>query len=163
MKTRTHNQHNDDASYAIIFDLRDVLFSNHPEHRGTKDQFRVIKEGFEIVYNCFSQSTAYGKKRHQLFVLSNASAESHALFINHFPEIFSLFDGIVTSAQVGVKKPDQRIFHYLLNRYALNPATCIFIDDKEANVAAARDAGMIGIVCSDHAHVTHELKKLGIF
>lgn len=152
-----------DQSYAIIFDLRDVIFSHHPENRGTKEQFRVIKKGFEILHTCFAQSTSYGKKRHQLFVLSNASAESHTVLLTHFPEIFSLFDGIVTSAVVGIKKPDMRIYHHLLNRYGLDPASCIFIDDKESNVTAAQDAGMIGIVCDDYERVTTELKKLGVF
>lgn len=158
-----HALRNTEKSYAIIFDLRDVIFSHHPEYRGKKEQFRVIKKGFEILYSCFSQSTTYGKKRHQLFVLSNASAESYRVLLSHFPEIFSLFDGIVTSTSAGFKKPDARIYHHLLNRYGLDPQDCIFIDDKASNVIAARDAGMIGLVCDDYESVNTELKKLGVF
>lgn len=149
-------------SYTLIFDLHDVILSYHPEHRGTKNQARVIKAGLEILHNCYAQSDMYGRKRHRLFVLSNASHESHTLYISNFPELFSLFDGIVTSAQTGIQKPDTRIYEYILARYQLNPAECIFIDDKEANVLAAQAVGMKGIVCKDHAAVKQELKKLQV-
>ena len=47
------------------------------------------------------------------------------------------FDGIVISGEEKVAKPDPVIFRHLLDRYGLDPATTVFIDDSEANVRAA--------------------------
>lgn len=150
-------------SYALIFDLRDVLFSYNPEQRGTAGQFSLLKEGQVLINKCTSQLDEYGRKRHKLFVLSNASPESYANFMEYFPTFFALFDGIIMSANCGLSKPDARMYNYALERYNLNPAECIFIDDKEANVRAAQAAGMQGIVHIDHIITANELKNRNVF
>ena len=55
------------------------------------------------------------------------------------------FEGIVVSGEEGVVKPAPEIFHRLLDRYGLAPATTLFIDDMAYNAEAARAMGF-------HAH-----------
>ena len=43
-------------------------------------------------------------------------------------------------------KPDARIYRILLKRYDLNPASCLFFDDREDNVVAACREGIHGVV-----------------
>ena len=150
-------------SYAIIFDLRDVLFSYHPEHRGTAKQFSLLKDGQALINKCSSQIDQYGRKRHKLYVLSNASPDSYMNFMEHFTDFFAAFDGIIMSANCGFSKPDARMYNYLLARYTLEPSACIFIDDKEVNVRAAQAAGMQGIVHNDHVITTQELRDRNVF
>ena len=149
--------------YAIIFDLRDVLFNHHPEHRGTEKQFSVIKEGLEMLLKCHAQIDEHGAQKHKLYVLSNASPDSRHNFITHHPDIFSYFDGIVMSGNTGFAKPDARAFYHIMHRYNLDPAQCIFIDDKKVNVLAAQAVGMQGILCDTHENAMQALKKLGVF
>ena len=59
-----------------------------------------------------------------------------------FPE---LFDAVVISHEVGMRKPELRIFRHAAELIGLAPAMCVFIDDIEANVTAARECGMTGI------------------
>lgn len=150
-------------SYALIFDLRGVLFDYHPEHRGTADQFSLMKDGQALINKCASQIDEYGRKRHKLYVLSNASPESYANFMEHFTDFFATFDGIIMSANCGFSKPDARMYDYLLQRYTLEPSACIFIDDKEVNVRAAQASGMQGIVHVDHVVTMNELKNKNAF
>lgn len=79
-----------------------------------------------------------------LYVLSNFSAE---LFRQARPRFRFLewFDGIVLSGEEGLVKPDPRIYGVLVSRHQLAPARTVFIDDREENVRAARDAGLIGL------------------
>ncbi|MEX2159218.1 MAG: HAD family phosphatase [Dehalococcoidia bacterium] len=56
-----------------------------------------------------------------------------------------LFDDIVCSAAVGLAKPDARIYALAARRLALSVEECLFIDDMERNVLAAREAGMAAI------------------
>jgi epoxide hydrolase-like predicted phosphatase len=55
--------------------------------------------------------------------------------------IYKYFDGGVASCEVGVRKPDPKIFRLLLEKYDLKANKCVFIDDKQANVEAAKLLG----------------------
>jgi FMN phosphatase YigB (HAD superfamily) len=60
-----------------------------------------------------------------------------------FPE---LFDVVVISSEVGMRKPEPRIFLHAAVLLGLQPTECIFIDDIEANVAAAEQIGFTGVL-----------------
>jgi putative hydrolase of the HAD superfamily len=60
-----------------------------------------------------------------------------------------LFDAVVISGEVGMRKPEPRIFHYAAAALGLPPAECVFIDDIEANVTAATTCGMTGVHHTD--------------
>ena len=66
----------------------------------------------------------------------------------YFPHIpgSQYFDGTVVSALVGICKPDRRIYEYLLFKYGLKAEECIFIDDLPANIEAAKEVGIHGIL-----------------
>lgn len=55
------------------------------------------------------------------------------------------FEAFVTSAEIGVMKPDPRIYHVILERLGLMPHAAIFVDDFIQNVEAARELGMQAI------------------
>jgi putative hydrolase of the HAD superfamily len=56
-----------------------------------------------------------------------------------------LFDVVVISAEVGMRKPEERIFRHTAALLGLEPAECVFIDDVEANVTAATAAGLVAL------------------
>ncbi|GII53339.1 hypothetical protein Pth03_17280 [Planotetraspora thailandica] len=56
-----------------------------------------------------------------------------------------LFDAVVISGEVGMRKPEPRIFHHALGLVGLEPEQCVFIDDIEANIQAAEALGIVGI------------------
>lgn len=77
---------------------------------------------------------------YKLYVLSNMSRE----FIDFLrkQEVYSNFDGDVVSCEVGVVKPMPEIYDLLLERFELDPAETIFIDDRKENVEAAAAKGI---------------------
>ena len=74
--------------------------------------------------------------------------------------IDEVFDVVVDSAFVGTRKPEPEIYAITLERLGLPAGACIFIDDLEVNVEAAREAGMLGIVYRDNARTLVELSSL---
>jgi len=60
--------------------------------------------------------------------------------------IHDLFDDIVCSAEVGMAKPEAAIFALSAERLGLEPGECVFVDDLDANVEAARQVGMQGLL-----------------
>ena len=79
---------------------------------------------------------------YKLYVLSNMSRE----FIDFLrqQEVYANFDGEVVSCEEQVVKPDPEIYRRLIDRYDLQPANTLFIDDRKANVDAAIAQGWQG-------------------
>ncbi|HYZ54338.1 MAG TPA: HAD family phosphatase [Streptosporangiaceae bacterium] len=74
-----------------------------------------------------------------------------------FPE---LFDAVVISGEVGMRKPEHRIFLHAAELIGLTPDECVFIDDIEANVAAAVACGMAGVRHEDPRLTAERLTTL---
>jgi len=96
-----------------------------------------------------------------LYILSNFSAET-------FPPAFERFDflrwfrGMVISGEVGVIKPDPRIYEIMLARFAIDPHRAVYIDDVAANAEAARPFGIHGIHFTTPNALREELVRLAL-
>ena len=71
-------------------------------------------------------------------------------------------DGGIVSFKVGMTKPDEKVYRCFLERCGLEAETCVFIDDTEENVAAAKELGFEGIVFTTYNELTEKLKKMEI-
>lgn len=61
-----------------------------------------------------------------------------------------LFDAVVDSSAVGLRKPDRRIYRHTLNLLEVDdPARAVFLDDHPGNVAGAERAGLTAILVAD--------------
>ena len=75
-----------------------------------------------------------------------------------------LFDDIVVSAEVGMAKPRPEIFRLAADRLGLAPEACVFVDDWDKNVEAARAVGMRAVLHRvDQGHdLRAQLAALGV-
>ena len=73
-------------------------------------------------------------------------------------KFLDIVDGRVISFEVFQLKPDPEIYETLLKKYALDPAECVFIDDRAENIETARKLGMKGIVFTDYETGRKELE-----
>lgn len=71
-----------------------------------------------------------------------------------------LFDTVVISGEVGLRKPDPAIFALAAERLNLPAAACVFVDDLDANVRAAEAAGMTGVHHRDAERTLPRLAEL---
>ncbi|MEU5865089.1 MULTISPECIES: HAD family phosphatase [unclassified Nonomuraea] len=71
-----------------------------------------------------------------------------------------LFDAVVISGEVGMRKPEERIFRHALDQVGLPGEQCVFIDDIEANILAARALGITGIHHRDADTTLTELESV---
>jgi 2-haloacid dehalogenase len=94
-----------------------------------------------------------------LYLLSNFSAET-------FPPAFERFDflrwfhGMVISGEVGVIKPDPRIYEIMLTRFSIDPHRAVYIDDVAVNAETAAGMGIHGIHFTTPAALRDELVGL---
>lgn len=96
-----------------------------------------------------------------LYGLTNWSAETFCQVRDRY-EVFSLLDGMVVSGEEHIVKPDEAIFKRLLDRYGLNAAECIFVDDLQRNVDGAIQAGLQGLLFRGAESLREDLRRLGI-
>lgn len=99
-------------------------------------EHRQMVEGMDELIHELKQA-GYG-----IYLLSNAGPAFEEY--KHALPGYECFDGMVVSCFEHVVKPDAAIYHTLLARYGLEPASCLFVDDTPRNVEGARRAGMRG-------------------
>lgn len=80
-------------------------------------------------------------RRHtRLFVLSNYWSNGREVIGHKVP--MATFDGLYISAELGLRKPDQAIWDYLIRTLAVPPGAIALLDDDAANVRSACEAGL---------------------
>ena len=80
-------------------------------------------------------------------LLTNNVREWEPLWRAKLPELDELFEVVVDSAFVGMRKPERAIYELTLERLGdgLRPEQCLFVDDLEVNCVAARELGMTAV------------------
>jgi 2-haloacid dehalogenase len=96
-----------------------------------------------------------------LYVLSNWGTDEFEIIRDGFP-FLNWFRGIVLSGEVGILKPDPRIFDHLVHKYRLRPAEVAFIDDHIENTEAAQRLGFQSILFTSPADLRGKLGQLGL-
>ena len=100
-------------------------------------------------------------RSYRLGLLSNTN-EWH--FEHHIRnvEVFPLFDAVTLSYQVKTMKPAEAIYLDMLEKIGFLPEECVFVDDLEENVAAARRLNLHAIRYTGHEHLVSSLAELGV-
>ena len=82
----------------------------------------------------------------QTALLTNNVREWEPLWRAKLPQLDSLFEVVVDSAFVGMRKPERGIYELTLERLGdLRAEQCVFVDDLEVNCEAARELGMVAV------------------
>ncbi len=71
-----------------------------------------------------------------------------------------MFDAVVISGEVGMRKPEERMFRYALDQVGLAASQCVFVDDHTTNVRVAAELGLVGVHHTDYATTRAELEAL---
>jgi 2-haloacid dehalogenase len=96
-----------------------------------------------------------------IFALTNWSAETWPTALTIF-DFLHWFNGVVVSGQENMKKPDERIFKLICDRYRIVPTETIFIDDNINNITAAKSFGLNTIHFRSSEELRIELMKLNL-
>lgn len=99
--------------------------------------------------------------RYRTLALTNFSAETFPRALRLHPHLDE-FEGILVSGREGLVKPDPAIYRRLCERYRVEPARSVFIDDSLPNVEGARSIGMQAVQFTSVAQLRSELKDLGV-
>jgi putative hydrolase of the HAD superfamily len=102
------------------------------------------------------------KSRYRLLLLSNTS-ELHAdQFRRQFAATLGLFDHLVLSYEIGLRKPDPKLYDHCRRLAARAASECLFLDDLPANVEGARARGWQGLVYRRGDDLMRALAECGV-
>lgn len=113
-----------------------------------------VMPGMEALLDELSQSDV------RLWGLTNWAADRFDEVRRRFPALLGRLGGVVVSGEEGMTKPDPAIYALAEDRFGLDPATTVFVDDVECNVQAARDAGWTGLRFRSATQAKHDLRTL---
>jgi putative hydrolase of the HAD superfamily len=77
----------------------------------------------------------------------------------YLAEVMVLFDHVIESAKIGLRKPDPRIYQLMVETLKVDPRNCVYLDDLGVNLKPARDMGMTTIKVTSAAQAIAELEK----
>lgn len=161
--TTTEWNENQDAGYPL-HKATEELVAKHPEWDAEISAYygrwiEMLGDAFHETVEIFYKLKQTGK--YKLYALTNWSAELFPHAMERF-EFLKWFDGIVVSGEEKIRKPFAGFYKILLDRYHLDPATTIFIDDSLRNIKGAGAVGITGIHFHNARQLKEELQKLGI-
>src|SRR5436305_944284 len=76
----------------------------------------------------------------------------------YIAEVMALFDHVIESAKIGLRKPDPRIYRMMADALGVDPSACVYLDDLGINLKPAREMGMATIKVVDPAQAIAELE-----
>lgn len=127
----------------------------------TLEEFRLIWCDIFWVNNDMAALGHVLAEQYRVWLASNTSRAHYEWIIERFPQIRFYRDAAL-SFELGVMKPETAYFERALEKFGVDPASAVFIDDIEDNVTAARSVGMQGIVFEGYARLVDELTRLGL-
>ncbi len=127
-------------------------------HRPTLHRFREIYfdalEGNEPMLGLMRE---LGERGYRMAILTNNVREWEELWRSKLP-VDEIFELVVDSAWVGMRKPDPAIYRLTLERLGMEPEHSLFVDDNELNVEAARELGMIAVHFQSNEQAIPEIR-----
>ena len=124
----------------------------------TPQQVRADLDSNQPNEPLFDYIQAAIKPHFKLGLLSNAGDDWLDELIG--PARAGLFDAIVLSYQVGITKPDRKIYTLMAERLAVQPEACVMVDDRAEYCEGARLAGMQAVQYKTVAQIMRELAAL---
>jgi 2-haloacid dehalogenase len=140
-----------------------LLIANHP---GEADNIRAFRRHWhEMVSHHYEDSVAIMlgliEDGRDVTMLTNFAADTFAEARIKFP-FLNRPRGVTVSGEIGLIKPDRRIYERHAADFDLEPAASLFIDDSQKNVDGAIAAGWQAVLFTDAGTLERDLTRYGI-
>ncbi|MBA3069285.1 MAG: HAD-IA family hydrolase [Hyphomonas sp.] len=113
------------------------------------DALKVCKGHGKV--GCITNNAPIGK---------GASMTSDDAKARELAAVFDLFDHLIESSKLGIRKPDPRIYALMCEALDVDPGACVYLDDLGINLKPARDMGMATIKVTSEAQLLADLEAV---
>ncbi|CNH83131.1 phosphatase [Yersinia aldovae] len=124
------------------------------DEMGLSLSFEQFAEGWQAVFVALRPEVVaimhkLREEGHRVVVLSNTNRLHCNYWPQHYPEVAAAADHMYLSQDLGMRKPEARIYQHVLHAENIPAEQAVFFDDIEANIIAARIEGMTAIHVTD--------------
>ncbi|QHB30778.1 glucose-1-phosphatase [Yersinia canariae] len=124
------------------------------DEMGLSLSFEQFAEGWQAVFVALRPEVIAIMQKlraegHRVVVLSNTNRLHCNYWPQHYPEVAAAADHMYLSQDLGMRKPEARIYQHVLSAENIPAEHAVFFDDVEANIVAARIEGITGIHVTD--------------
>ncbi|CFR23640.1 glucose-1-phosphatase [Yersinia kristensenii] len=136
-------------------EINDVDFARQlSDEMGLSLSFEQFAEGWQAVFVALRPEVIAIMQKlraegHRVVVLSNTNRLHCNYWPQHYPEVAAAADHLYLSQDLGMRKPEARIYQHVLSAENIPAEQAVFFDDVEANIVAARIEGITGIHVTD--------------
>ncbi len=102
------------------------------------------------------------KKNYKLVALTNTNALHSQVWKEKYSETLQHFEKIFCSYELGIRKPENKIFEIVLDYLKSEPAETIFLDDNIENVNSAKAVGIVSILVLSQEQMYSQLRINGV-
>ncbi|MGB0541892.1 MAG: HAD-IA family hydrolase [Hyphomicrobiales bacterium] len=167
---RTINSENPDDNAWAKFERNDIdinefdtLFSKEADKKGFQISGKqVVKLLSGDIRKPMVDFLLFLKENYKLGCITNNIQNSKDDKVNHLnqaSQVMKIFDHIIESSKVGLRKPDPKIYYMSCDALGVRPEECIYLDDLGINLKPARKIGMTTIKVIDPNEAIDEVKK----
>jgi len=121
---------------------------------------KTYKKNFNQNKQLFKKAFELKKQGYKIAVLSDQWPTSKQALMPD--KLYKKFDEVIVSCDVGVRKPNPKIYKLILKKLKLPAKQTLFIDNQEWNIKPAKKLGMKTILYKNNKQLFKELNKLGI-
>jgi beta-phosphoglucomutase len=139
------DQVNSEAEIAELDDRKEALYRN------------ILQNGFPAIEGAADLIDALHAAGFRLAVGSSGPPENVRLVLDRL-ERHSIFEGVITGADVQRGKPDPQVFQLGARRLDLPPQRCVVVEDAPAGIEAAHRAGMKCVALASTGRVRDQLR-----
>ncbi|CNK79844.1 phosphatase [Yersinia mollaretii] len=124
------------------------------DEMGVSLSFEQFAEGWQAVFVALRPEVIEIMQKlraegHRVVVLSNTNRLHCNYWPQHYPEVAAAADHLYLSQDLGMRKPEARIYQHVLSTENTPAEQAVFFDDVEANIVAARIEGITAIHVTD--------------
>jgi len=138
----------------MLRDGLEPLLGHRPELHEFREVYFNALDPNESMIELMRELKASG---YRMGMLTNNVREWEPLWRSMLP-VDEIFEFVVDSGFVGVRKPEGRIYEMVIERLSLPAEACLFIDDVEVNISGAHRAGMSAVHFRDNEQAIPEIR-----
>jgi HAD superfamily hydrolase (TIGR01509 family) len=143
------------------FDEKSFFDSNFSNLLSWTDYQMILEKIYkkEVLNEDLLEWTKEKKKQCKIFLLTNNTGSIKKLLNKRF-KINYLFDSVFSSSEIGLSKPDPKIFKYVLSKTNSSAKNCLFVDDDLENIKSAKNLGFSTILFKGNKDFFRKASKL---
>lgn len=148
-----------DKGGITVEEIVDKYAESAPEYKDDIAKIYDHKDEFVVLYEyTIPWIRELKEKGYKVYILSNWSEPAYEANKDTHLRFLKEVDGEIMSYREGMIKPDREIYELLCNRFNINPATAVFLDDNSTNVKAAQEFGLHAIHFKNYEQAKTELE-----